>query len=149
MSENVGGFGGRCARKKHRRRLVGRASGIEQDLDLVEPVDDRTKRPAPQDARTEDAFIALDHDVADIGGGGRDRGEAAGLRGLDELANPLAPASRFAPAAAGRGQPGSPVPRRQPLGGPRSRVDPATAYGDSAGAVLSTPVPAVKVPQNA
>ena len=25
MSENVGGFGGRCARKKHRRRLVQRA----------------------------------------------------------------------------------------------------------------------------
>ena len=68
-------------------------------------------------ANGEDAAVALDHDVAGVGGGRGDEGNAARSIGSGLGADPFGAGAGLAPAAAGEDEPDEPVTAGGDLGG--------------------------------
>ena len=68
-------------------------------------------------AHGEDAAVALDHDVAGVGGGRGDEGNAAGVVGFGLGADPFGAGAGLAPASAGEDEPDEPVSVGGDLGG--------------------------------
>ena len=99
----------------------------------------------PRRADRQEAALAVDHRVADVGRGGAHQGDPAGRARLDPTADPLRGRPRLARAAAHEHQPGPPVAVRWPLIAPRPRVLPALAGRPAAGTPPAVPVPRARV----
>ena len=90
--------------------LVGREAGGDGAVGPSEAaLRGLVERPEIGRRDGEEPALALDHDIARIGGGGRDQGDAARAPLLHQHPHPFGAAARLAEAAAGEQQPDAPV----------------------------------------
>ena len=98
-------------------------------------------RPAPWRRHGEQPRGALDHDVADVGGGRGDQAAELHDAGLDAVLDPAGAGPRLARPAPGHVRPDPPVARGGPLARPGSGMRAALAGRQAARARFGVPIP--------